>query len=155
MNIKTRSETRWSACAPCALIWHPCVMSRPRHSGRVRPLQYFRFRGLGAASGFSLRISLLVLSILSLGFAVWSVTTGELTRFVAGLGGFTLFLALSVGAQYVAERSGAVERDVRREEELRAEMAEWPRCKRNSFFVAGVVIGVVMIALRVWSEGFR
>jgi hypothetical protein len=138
-----------------ALIWHPCFMSGPRRSGRVGPVQYFRFRGLGSASGFSLRISLLVLSFLSLGFAVWSVTTGELTRFVAGLAGFTLFLALSVAAQYVAERSGAVERDVRREEELRAEMAEWPRWKRNSFLVAGVVIGAGMIALRIWSEGFR
>lgn len=130
-------------------------MSGSRDSGRVRPVQYLRFRGLGAASGFSLRVSLLVLSILSLAFAVWSVTTGELTRSVAGLAGFTLFFALSVGAQYIAERSGAVERDLRREEELRAEMAEWPRWKRNSFFVAGLVIGVGVIALRIWSDGFR
>ncbi len=108
-----------------------------------------RFRGLARAPGYSLRISLLALAFLSLGFAVWSATSGDLTRFVAGLTAFILLLALGVGAQYVAERSGAVDRDLRREEELRAEMAGWPRWKQISFLVVGAMIGIGVIVLRI------
>jgi hypothetical protein len=74
---------------------------------------------------------------------------------LGGSAGFAVLLVLGVVAQYVAERSGAVERDRRRDEDLRAEMADWPRWKRIAFLVVGVVVGVVMLLLRIWSDGFR
>jgi len=72
-----------------------------------------------------------------------------------GAAGFALLLVLGGAAQYVAERTGAVERDRRRDDELLAEMAAWPRWKQISFLVVGVVVGVAMLLLRIWSNGFR
>jgi peptidoglycan/LPS O-acetylase OafA/YrhL len=111
--------------------------------------------GFARAPGFRLRSLLLVSCLLSLGFAAWSATRTDMRGVLGGSAGFAVLLVLGVVAQYVAERSGAVERDRRRDEDLRAEMADWPRWKRIAFLVVGVVVGVVMLLLRIWSDGFR
>lgn len=114
-----------------------------------------RVKGLAGAPGFSLRSFMLVSSLVGLGFAVWSAATGSLGGLLAGLAGFVLLLALGVVAQLVAERSGALERERVREEELQAEMAAWPGWKRVAFLVLAALIGIGVILLRIWSEGFR
>lgn len=112
-------------------------------------------KALAGAPGFSLRSFLLVSSLVALGFAVWSPATGSLGGLLSGLAGFVLLLALGVVAQLVAERSGALERERVREEELQAEMAAWPGWKRVTFLVLAALIGIGVILLRIWSEGFR
>ena len=73
---------------------------------------------------------------------------------LAGLAGFVLLLTLRLAAQFVAERSGALERDRLREEELGAEMAAWPGWKRVTFLLLAALIGIGVMLLRMWSEGF-
>ena len=114
-----------------------------------------RVKGLASAPGFSLRGFFLVSSLVGLGFAVWSAATGSAGGLLAGLAGFVLLLTLGVAAQYVAERSGALERERLREEELQAEMAAWPGWKRVTFMVLAALIGIGVVLLRIWSEGFR
>ena len=114
-----------------------------------------RLKSLTMAPGFSVRSSLLVASALCLAFAIWSIATGSLAGLLGGIAGFVFLVALAVGAQYVAERSGAAARDHAHEEELRAEMAAWPRWKRISFLVLGALLGAGVILLRIWSESSR
>ncbi len=120
-----------------------------------RPSCQRLLKGLVGARTYSLRGTLLVLSALSLGFAVWSGATGRIGGALAGVGAFVLLLLLGLVAQQIAERSGAVERDRRRDEELQAEIEAWPRWKRIAFFVVGLLVGIGAIALRLWSDGFR
>lgn len=113
-----------------------------------------RFRGLLRAPGFRLRSFLLVTSLVSLAVAGWSAATGRTSGLLAGSAGFVLLLLLGFVAQEVAERSGAIERDRLREEELRAEMATWPRWKQIAFLLVALVISIGITLLFIWSMGF-
>ncbi len=112
-------------------------------------------KGLARAPGFRVRSYLLVSCLLSLGFAAWSAMSANMKGLLAGLAGFLLLLVLGVAAQYVAERSGAVERDRLRSERVRVEMAAWPRWKQVSFLAVWLVVVVGLILLRIWSDTFR
>lgn len=106
------------------------------------------FKGLLQARGYSLRATLLVTSAVSLGFAVWSATTVRLLGLLAGLGCFAVLMALGLVAQYVAQRSGAAERDRIREEEMQAEVSLWPRRKRIAYLFLMLGIGIGVLVLR-------
>jgi hypothetical protein len=110
---------------------------------------------LGGAPVYSLRWRLLTFSFISLGIGVWGAVTGREGVAFGGLAAFVLLLVLGLAAQHVAERSGAVERDRTREEELRAEIAGWPRWKRIAFLLVGLVSGLGLLALRIWSDSSR
>lgn len=116
----------------------------------VRRAVAARFKGMVQAPGYSLRGLLLVSSVVALGFAGWSGATGRILGLLGGLAVCALVLGLGATAQYVAERSGAVERQQRRDEALRGEIAFWSRWKRMSYLVLCVVLGVGAIALRIW-----
>ena len=97
----------------------------------------------------------MVMSFVSIGFAIWSAATARVSSLLVGLVGFVVLLGLGLAAQLVAEVSGAVDRDRLREEELQHEVSAWPGWKRSAFLLVMLLIGVAVILLRIWSEGFR
>lgn len=107
---------------------------------------------LAAAPTWSLRWTLLTLSVISLGITIWGVGAGEEGVAVGSVGASLLLMTLALAAQLVAERTGAVEMDRMREEELRGEIAGWPRWKQIAFLLVGLLLGLGVLALRVWSD---
>lgn len=112
-------------------------------------------RALSGAPVHSLRWTLMAFSFISVGLAIWGGVTGREGVIFSGAAASVLLLVLAVVAQHVAERSGAVERDRRREQEHQAELARWPRWKQIAFLLVGLVLGVGVLALRIWSDSSR
>ena len=111
-------------------------------------------KGLVRAPGYSLRFSLLALAGIAVGLAVWSAVSGHTAGLVGGLGASVALVLLAIVSQHVAVRTGAVERDAAREEELRAEVRGWPRWKQISFLIVALTAGVTVIVLRIWSNSW-
>ncbi len=107
---------------------------------------------LAAAPTWSLRWTLLTLSVISLAIAIWGVSAGGEGIAVGSVGASLLLMTLALAAQLVAERTGAVEKDRMQEEELRGEIAGWPRWKQITFLLVGLLLGLGILALRVWSD---
>ncbi len=110
-------------------------------------------KGLRRAPTYSLRWSLVAFSLISVGIAVWNAIIRSTTGVVVALGASVVLIALGLASQHFAVRSGAVERDRKREAELRAEIAGWSDWKKVAYMAVALAAGAVVILLRIWSPG--
>lgn len=110
--------------------------------------------GAWSAGPPGFRFLMLEFSFIALVVGIWGVASNRGATVVLGsLGAAVLLLLLAIAAQYVAERTGLVERQRIRDEERRAEMVGWPQWKRVAFVVLALLVGAGAIALKVWTQG--
>ncbi len=111
-------------------------------------------KSLPGAPTYSLRWSLLTFSGIALALGLWSALRGRAVGLLIGLAVCVVLLLLAVVAQGVAIRTGAIERDGAREEELEAEIAGWPRWKQIAFLLFALLAGVTVVLLGIWSRSW-
>lgn len=149
MFARLRGPTRARTCRSFSQVTQPGILWGMAGGGLRRGSAIERLRG---APVYSLRWRLYTFSLISAGLAIWGAATGRRGVAFGGVAASILLLVLAVGAQNVAERSGAVERDRVREEEHQTEISGWPPWKRIAFLLVGLVLGVGLLALRIWSD---
>lgn len=110
-------------------------------------------KGLCEAETWSLRGTLfrfaLVIPAVTIGF----VATGAASRngVAGGLVGSAVLLVLALGAQWLAERRGAPERERRRREEWGDQLLSWPRWKQIGVLTVAGAFALTMFVLSLLS----
>ena len=110
-------------------------------------------KGLWEAETWSLRGTLFRGAFASLAGTVGFVATGTASRngIAGGIAGFVVLLILALGAQRLAERRGAPERERRRREEWADNFAARPRRKQITYLTVAVAFAVIMLILSILS----
>lgn len=110
-------------------------------------------KGLWDAETWSLRGWLFAVAFAMLAVTIGYVAIGAGSRngTAGGLAGSAVLLILALGAQWLAERRGAPERERRRREEWADQLLSWPRWKQIAVLTAGVAFAVTMLILSLLS----
>lgn len=110
-------------------------------------------KGLWEAETWSLRWILFAGAFAALAVTIGVVATGGGSRngTAGGLAGSVVLLILALGAQWLAERRGAPERERRRREEWADQLRSWPRWKQIGVLTVAVAFAVTMLLLSLLS----
>lgn len=110
-------------------------------------------KGLWEAETWSLRGVLVGGAFAAFAVTIGYVAIGAGSRngTAGGLAGSFLLLILALGAQWLAERRGAPERERRRREEWGGQLLSWPRRKQIAVLTVAVAFAVMMLILGLLS----
>lgn len=110
-------------------------------------------KGLWEAETWSLRGTLFAVAFALLAVTIGVVAIGDGSRngTAGGLAGSVVLLILALGAQWLAERRGAPERERRRRDEWPNQLLSWPRWKRIGVLTVAVAFAVTMLILSLLS----
>ena len=96
-----------------------------------------------------LRAVAFAISAVTIGYV--AIGSGSRNGTVGGLAGSVVVLLLALAAQWLAERSGAPERERRRVEEWPNQLLSWPRWKQIAVLTVAVALAVTMLILGLLS----
>lgn len=110
-------------------------------------------KGLWEAATWSLRGVLLrgAFAVLAVTIGYVAIGAGSRNGTAGGLVGSIVLLILALGAQWLAERRGARERERRRREESGDQLLSWPRWKQIAVLTVAVAFAVTMLILGLLS----
>ena len=110
-------------------------------------------KGLWEAETWSLRGVLVGGAFAAFAVTIGYVAIGAGSRngTAGGLAGSIVLLILALGAQWLAERRGAPERERRRREEWGDQLLSWPRWKQITVLTVAVAVAVTMLILGLLS----
>lgn len=109
-------------------------------------------KGLWEAETWSLRWNLLAgaFAVLAVTVGVVAIGHGSRNGTGGGLAGCVVLLLLALGAQWLAERRGAPQRE-RRRRQAWEDMASWPRWKQIVVLIVAIAVAMTMLILSLLS----